>query len=87
MVLVSVSELQRKMNDVVMPNILAGETVQVIDKKTGEAKFNIVPPTSDTKIEWPDLEERAIRLSGNEEDAADRALEAVRGDRDFSAVL
>jgi hypothetical protein len=87
MVSVSVSELQRKMNDIVMPNILAGETVQVIDKKTGEAKFNIVPPTPDTKIEWPDLEERAIRLKGFGDEAADKALETVRGDRDFSAVL
>ena len=87
MVSVSVSELQRKMNEVIMPRIMAGETIQVIDKKTGEPKFNIVPPKEDTVIDWPNLEDRAIQLAGRDKNAVDKALDTVRGDRDFSAVL
>ena len=81
MVTVSVSELQRKMNEIIMPRILAGEGVQVIDKKTGLVKFHIVPPQEEPKIKWPDLKKRAIKLAGFTEDPAMEALDYVRSDR------
>ncbi len=84
---VSVSMLQRQMNEVIMPMILAGETIQVIDKKTGEAKFNIVPPSEESRIEWPDLEARAIKLKNHDSPVIDNVLDVVREDRDFSALL
>jgi hypothetical protein len=87
MLSVSVSELQRKMNEIIMPKVLAGETVQVIDKKTGEVKFHIVAPGKETEIDWSDLSSRLIELESSHPDPVGVALDTVRGDRDFSALF
>lgn len=85
MISVSVSELQRKMNKVIMPCINAGEEIQVIDKKSGEVKFHIVPPVQDDEsADWSNLDERLIDLGTKRGyDPFDKALNDASSDKDF----
>jgi len=80
----SVSDVQRKMNELIMPSVLAGEEIEVVDKKTGKVKFRILPPKSDSDdIEWDDFSDRLIKLNGKTEDPVKDALDYVRADRVF----
>jgi hypothetical protein len=80
----SVSDVQRKMNELIMPNVLAGEEIEVIDKKTGEVKFRILPPRSHSdEVAWDDFSDRLIKVKGKSEDPVGDALDAVRADGVF----
>ena len=84
MIAVSVGDLQRNLNTTILPHINAGETVQIIDMKSGKVKFNIVPPQDfKAKIDWPDYEAEAIECKGGSLDPVAEALNFVRQDRYF----
>ena len=84
MIAVSVGDLQRNLNTTILPYINAGETVQVIDKKSGKVKFHIVPPQDfKATMDWPDYEADAIECKGSSLDPVAEALEFVRQDRNF----
>lgn len=85
MISVSVSELQRKMNKVIMPCVNAGEEIQVIDKKSGEVKFHIVPPTQDdNSADWTNLNDRLIDLGTKKgSDPFEDALKETSADKVF----
>ena len=80
----SVSDVQRKMNEVIMPNVMAGEEIEVIDRKTGEVKFRILPPRSSSdEVEWDDFTDRLNKIKGDLEDPVADALDRVRAERVF----
>ena len=83
MVQISVSDLQRKMNTVVMPAISSGEEIQVFDKKAGIIKFRILPPTRVSDIEWGDFTDQLMNIDSQHKDPTAVALAEVSADRVF----
>ena len=80
----SVSDVQRKMKEVIMPNVRAGEEIEVIDRKTGEVKFRILPPQSSSdEVQWDDFTDRLVKVKGDSEDPVADALDRVRAQRVF----
>lgn len=81
MISVSISDLQRNLKEVIIPRVKAGESIEVVDKKSGDVKFHIVPPNSDhAVIDWPPFFDRALELN-NDDDVVMDALNSVREDR------
>jgi hypothetical protein len=83
MVQISVSDLQRKMNTVVMPAISSGEEILVFDKKAGIVKFRIIPPTRVSEIEWGDFTDKLMNIESEHHDPTAVALCEVSADRVF----
>jgi len=81
MIQVSISELQKNMNGTIMPRVRAGESIEVIDRKSGEVKFQIIPPSQKKEIQWPDMRSRLIVPAGHSADPVMEVLNAVRQDR------
>jgi len=84
MISISVGDLQRNLNTTVLPYVKSGETIEVIDKKTGEVKFHIIAAVQEErKMNWPNFTGNMVIPSGDTKDPVADALEHVRGDREL----
>jgi hypothetical protein len=58
-VTLTISDVQRRLKEKVLPLMEIGEEIIVEDAKNHEKKFMIVPIRPQAKVRWPDFTERA----------------------------
>ena len=88
MTTVSMSEMQTKFKECVQPHLDMGQLVQVVDKKTGAVKCQILPPNyeSNKPVDWKAIfasrehvQVKIIDVVGH--DVVQEALRSNREDR------